>query len=388
MTAIVTDAHYRMSVSLIRDLVGAGVRVIVCELDTYAEPMGFACRSVARRVRLPKDGGMDALYTLCEEEFSRSGEKPALLPVGAATLADLAAQRERFDEVCALCIPTTEQLLLFNDKSAVHALGRLLKVPVPEVYAPTEEESLEDFAARITYPCVVKPLCGEKFGLPAAARYAIVRSEKKLLAAYHRFEELTGSAPIVQQYLSGEGRGCSVLAKDGEVLCSISHRRVREYPVTGGPSSCCEVISDERLLDGAKALVRESGYTGLAMFEFKLDADGLPRLLEVNPRIWGTYPLTRASSSNFSLCWLHASANEALPEYTEPQSVRMVYYPADLIAGFGYLRRGKIKKAFGVLKDRFSKTVKNGLHEPSDPKPSRVYLHSLFKKGGRHGNPR
>ncbi|MBQ5749141.1 MAG: ATP-grasp domain-containing protein [Oscillospiraceae bacterium] len=388
MTAIVTDAHYRMSVSLIRDLVGADVRVIACELDIYDEPVGFACRSVSRRVRLPKDDYMDALYTLCEEEFSRLGEKPALLPVGAATLSAVAAQRARFDEVCALCIPTTEQLLLFNDKSAVGALGKYLGIPVPEVFTPQEGESLEDFAARIPYPCVVKPLCGEKFGLPAASRYAIVHSDKKLLAAYRRFEELTGSAPIVQQYLTGEGCGCSILAKDGEVLCAISHRRVREYPITGGPSSCCEVISNDLLLPAVQALVRETGYTGVGMFEFKLDAEGAAHLLEVNPRIWGTYPLTRASNSNFSLCWLHASVGSQLPDYAQPQAVRMVYYPSDLAAGIRYALRGQFKKAFGALRDRCRKDVKNGLHEASDPKPSRIYLHSLFKKGGRHGNPR
>ena len=31
MIAIVTDAHYRMSVALIRDLADAGVQVIACE---------------------------------------------------------------------------------------------------------------------------------------------------------------------------------------------------------------------------------------------------------------------------------------------------------------------------------------------------------------------
>ena len=33
MTAIVTDAHYRMSLALIRDLADSGVRVIACEYD-------------------------------------------------------------------------------------------------------------------------------------------------------------------------------------------------------------------------------------------------------------------------------------------------------------------------------------------------------------------
>ena len=44
MTAIVTDAHYRMSVSLIRDLFDRGVRVAACEKASIEAPVGFASR--------------------------------------------------------------------------------------------------------------------------------------------------------------------------------------------------------------------------------------------------------------------------------------------------------------------------------------------------------
>ena len=53
MTAIVTDAHYRMSVSLIRDLFDRGVRVAACEKASIEAPIGFASRGTAQCVRLP-----------------------------------------------------------------------------------------------------------------------------------------------------------------------------------------------------------------------------------------------------------------------------------------------------------------------------------------------
>ena len=108
MTAVVTDAHYRMSVALIRDLGEAGVRVIACEKETFSDPVGFASRHAARCVSLPGRGYPDALYDLCREELEQSGEKPALLPVGAQTLAILAREQARFSAVCGLCIPSPE----------------------------------------------------------------------------------------------------------------------------------------------------------------------------------------------------------------------------------------------------------------------------------------
>lgn len=55
MTAIVTDAHYRMSVSLIRDLFDRGVRVVACEKASIEAPVGFASRGTAQCVRLPDE---------------------------------------------------------------------------------------------------------------------------------------------------------------------------------------------------------------------------------------------------------------------------------------------------------------------------------------------
>ena len=87
MTAIVTDAHYRMSVSLIRDLFDRGVRVAACEKASIEAPVGFASRGAAQCVRLPDEEYEAALLALCREVLEIEGEKPVLLPVGAKTLA-------------------------------------------------------------------------------------------------------------------------------------------------------------------------------------------------------------------------------------------------------------------------------------------------------------
>lgn len=387
MTAIVTDVHYRMSLALIRDLAQAGVKVICCERENVPAPLGFASKYTARAVTLPAEGYLEALYALCAQVSREEGENPALLPVGAATLALLVENGAKFDPVCGLLIPTPGQLDTFNSKAAVAALGEELGVPVPRQFAPAEGESLADFFARLPLPCVVKPLCGEKFGLSAAQRYVIVTDTAQGRAAYEKFCSLTGEAPLVQEYLPGGALGCSVLAREGEVLASLSHRRLREYPVSGGPSACCERISRPDLEDYAARMVKKTGYSGLAMFEFKEDAQGEPRLLEVNPRVWGTFPLTRVSRSGIPLLWCAASWNAgnpgrevSLPQSPEPKSRKMNFFPSDLISGLGYLKKGKPGKAFGALVDLLNPTVRDGLWEWGDPRPGLMYYRSLLRK--------
>ena len=117
MTAIVTDAHYRMSVSLIRDLCERGVRVVACEKASMENPVGFASGGVFRCVQLPDETYEEALLALCHELSEKDGEKPALLPVGAKTLALLSENREHFSSASSLCIGTPSQLALLNDKA-------------------------------------------------------------------------------------------------------------------------------------------------------------------------------------------------------------------------------------------------------------------------------
>jgi len=394
MVAIVTDVHYRMSLALIRDLAQAGVEVITCEQDRCRDSrtspaLGALSRYVSRHVWLPGGtDGLEALLSLCLETGLGRDCRPALLPAGAATLALIAENRERFEPLCGLCVPTAEQLDLLNSKPRLAALAARLGVPLPESMAPGED--LDRFLDRQGLPCVIKPACGEKLGLTAAARYAVASTREEARAAWERFSRLAGEPPVVQGYLPGRALGCSVLARSGQVMAAICHQRVREYPVSGGPSSCCQCVEREDIRTYAARLTAETGLTGLAMFEFKEDRDGAPRLLECNPRVWGTFPLTRVSGSGIPLLWCALAWNAGnpdnpapLPVLTPPRGRRMIFAASDLMAAAGYARRGSPGRALGALGDLLNPWVRDGLFEWGDMLPALAYFRSLLAKERR-----
>lgn len=382
MTAVVTDVHYRMALAVIRDLGEQGMRVVCCEREGQGAALGFVSRYCAEARTLPAEGYVDALYALCREIYEAEGERPALLPVGAGTLAALAEPENarRFEDVAGTLLPDKAALDALNDKEAVAELAQELKIPVPEAYTPE--------TAR--FPCAVKPRCGEKFGITASERYRICKDPAELAAARARFAALTGEEPLCQQYLPGDGLGCSVIAENGRVRRSICHRRVREYPVSGGPSSCCEAVEDANLTAYAAALAARTGFSGLFMAEFKLDDEGRPRLLEVNPRVWGTYPLTRAAKAGFSrewfrLAWNRGNPDKALPEEADGAKIgkRMAFLASDLTAAAGYWKAGQKKRALGAVGAFLDPRVADGVWEWRDLRPALRYYGSLLKRGGK-----
>jgi len=380
-TAIITDVRFRMSLAIIRDIAKTDAKIIAVEFDKKTPPLGFYSKYVSESVMMNKDTYLDELYQLCEREYKENGEKPALLTVSPAT-TDLFMSdsvRSRFSEVAGFCISSKHNLDLLNDKSALALRARSLGILVPEVYhAPFDD---------VVYPCVVKPSCGEKYQLKAWDRYRIVSNRQELDKAVKDYKVICNSQmPIVQQYIEGKGLGCSILSKDGEVLSIISHERVREYPISGGPSTCCKTVHVRELELAVKYIVSDLRYTGIAMFEFKQSKDGRCYLLECNPRVWGSYPLVRAASSNLTIKWYKECLKNGdrnidveIPKM-KIHDAKMHYVLSDLVSGIGYIKNGKASLGLGAFIDALNPNVRGGLFEWSDIRPSLIYLGSCLKK--------
>jgi predicted ATP-grasp superfamily ATP-dependent carboligase len=157
---------------------------------------------------------------------------------------------------------------LLNDKNLLHNLALSLGIRVPQKYGNLEEAII---------PYVVKPT---NLSSSKGVIYVDSPNSKPVLIDHHNI--------IIQEFVKGIGVGYSFYCKDGVILNSYGHKRLAEYPVSGGSSTYRDYFYDERMHKAAERIVGEIGYTGFAMFEFKLDKNNNLYLLEVNPRIWGS----------------------------------------------------------------------------------------------------
>lgn len=363
-TAVITDGKYRASIAAARMLGRSGLQVVAVQTreDQRLEPPVFSSRYVREGRWLEGSAAgpdyPDRLYGLLKDY-----DRPVLFCAGAATLNAVSRQRERFSKVCNFLIAPPETLDALNDKQVVHRRCEELGIPVPREYHGAPDR----------FPVIIKPRCGEKFGLKARDRYAVANTPAEY-EAHRLLMSRYDPDPIVQEKVEGPGAGASLLLdRDSRLIAAICHRRIREYPASGGPSTCCESFYDEAMIAQAHRLLSSFSFVGMAMVEFKG-----PRVLEVNPRVWGSFPMTERADSPFAVRYARAAAGERL-DY-QPQDyqtgVRMRFTLNDGAAMLDYLRHGRPGPFFQGMADWFR--AREALSAKDDPAPFRRYLRNTL----------
>ncbi len=388
--AIVTDVRYRMSLSVIRSLGRQNIPVVCTERKSCSEKsaLGFYSGYSIRNERLsdpcenPQEF-MEELQALSEN----CGERPVIIPVGINTLIELSRRRDEVSSFADALLPPYESILLANDKARLIPFAKELGIPVPETTFIGENETVNELAERIPYPTVIKLARGEMFGLSPDERYAIVKTKDEFLEKYPRFAAY-GEAVLVQQYITGDGCGVSaVFGKNSEPLEIFCHRRIREYPSSGGPSCFCESANLPDLAKHAINLLRALKWEGVAMVEFKgNEKDGF-YLMEINPRFWGSSALAPNSGCNIAYAMYRGARGEVsepfesfTPNYKVGHKMRFILQ--DILAFPSYLKRSDKKLSFalsffaGLLNPRIS----DGVLDIRDVRSSVRYLLQALKK--------
>jgi biotin carboxylase len=200
----------------------------------------------------------------------------------------------------AMAVPPPEGYALLQDKWRLHGLARRLGIPTPVTHRPICKHELRSVAARIDYPCVVKPVSGA--GAVGVWRPA---SEAELLSAHPRNEArhdavFDGRWPVVQEFVAGAVHEACLLCDRGRVVRALTQRRLRMHPPEGGPGILVETTDEPDLIATAGRLLVAADWHGPAQVEFRRRAeDGKPLLVEVNTRFWGTLELSIRAGVDF-----------------------------------------------------------------------------------------
>ena len=231
--AIVTDALWRKSVSAIRALGASGYSVFA--LGDGRLTTGFYSRYTSRRFIGPvaaedPDGFGETLGRAIE---ATGGEPAALLAMEDATCEWLLSHGGELAENIEWLLPPADSFALARDKARTFSLAEQLGIPAPRTYAPASVGELGDLvAANPMEEFVVKPRTG-------SGSSGVVYGSDIRATSLEKHWELHGPL-LLQERIPRDGvaYGVSLLFdRAGRERAAFAHRRLREYPVSGGPST-------------------------------------------------------------------------------------------------------------------------------------------------------
>jgi predicted ATP-grasp superfamily ATP-dependent carboligase len=308
--AIVTDGMWRKSLSAIRSLGKAGFRVHV--LGDNLATVGFWSRFTAQRVLAPdaKDDAAGFGAALVQhlrgiQTAAPTAPRPVLLPMEEDSLSYVARNTKTLGAYVDAIVPEPDALEKCTDKAATMALAARLNIPHPRTEAVDSADALIAALGRHSgTELIVKPARGSG---SRGVRYRPSFRMDEALTYMRMFGPV-----VVQERIPPEGDalGVSVLfGRDGRCLAHFCHKRLQQFPNTGGPSTDRMGIANDRVLDMSLRLLTAIQWTGIAMVEWKVDPrSGEPQLIEVNPRFWGSLELAVRSGVDFPALYARAAA--------------------------------------------------------------------------------
>ena len=281
---LLLDGLWNKTVAAARSLGKRGYRVSVGERTRFA-PALFS-RYCSRRFLYPSPAcSPDAFLEALEKEL-RVGGYDVLLAMEFATQVLIARNRHRLGGRARFPFASADLAIRVQDKGELASFASALGVECPATFRPEGPEEVYGMAESVPYPILIKP----RF---SSGGRGIVRVETppQLRKEYPKVHAVHPS-PILQECLPPGGAALGVGALmnfSSEPRATFAYRRLREYPVGGGPSTLRESVRDETLCAATERLLSALRWVGVAMAEFKVDPrDGRPKLLEVNPRFWGS----------------------------------------------------------------------------------------------------
>jgi predicted ATP-grasp superfamily ATP-dependent carboligase len=338
-TVLVLDGQTTQALACVRSLGRAGFTV-----------------DVASRVRQP----LAAWSRYCADSFVLQEETPAafgavrawaarrgvhtVLPLTERSCVLCAADRAAW-EACGIAVGCGDGDMLAQafDKARTLRLAARHGIAIPPTAYP---ESMDDCAGAgdaFGYPCVVKPRFSNAWVdgrfLPAApVSYAANAVQLERAVAACRQGDYW---PLIQAWVPGRGRGVFALCSAGEPVVWFAHERLRDVQPTGSGSSLRRAAPvDEHLRVPAERLLRALNWHGPAMVEFRVADGGVPLLIEVNGRFWGSLQLAVSAGVDFPRMWvalLHGERPVVPDGYDERVAVRWLWGD---IKRFLYILRG------------------------------------------------
>jgi carbamoyl-phosphate synthase large subunit len=229
-------------------------------------------------------------FTGAVMEIARAGAARLVVPTIDTELPAYAAARQAFaDSGLTTCISDEATVAICYDKESTHSF--LVSHGFPTVAQASVQQALND-AGGWALPLIAKPRRGS-----ASIGVHLVRSWAEVVA-------LAGEGPewVLQEIAAGDEYTINVyMDRVGRCRCAVPHRRLE---VRAGEVAKAVTVKHAGMMELAREVAEAlPGARGPLNIQCFLAADGAMRVIEMNARFGGGYPLAHRAGAHFTR-WL------------------------------------------------------------------------------------
>lgn len=306
-------------------------KVRVIGTDIQNEVIGHYLCDNFYQISKPSDGDyLNQLIDICEEN-----DVSVILPQNTAELSILAQNRHHFHKTGANIAVSSEQAIdIANDKSKITDFARKKGIPTPEYYLVDTFENLVQYAEKLGWPenpVVIKPpksngmrgvrIIDESLDLKKmyyeekpSSLYINMRFLKQILG-------IDFPPIMVMEYLPYEEYTLDILKAKEYIIVP----RLRNL-IKSGITFQGTVTQNAELEYYALKLSESIGLEYAFGFQFKHDINGIPKLLEANPRIQGTMVLSTMAGANIIYGAVKQALHEEVPGFNIKWGTKLIRY--------------------------------------------------------------
>ena len=299
-SVLVADGDTLSALAIARSLGRRGVRVWVAANRWSA--LGAYSRYARGRIHHAHPGTQPMSFVSATQRACAAGRADLLFPTTDVALRLWLECGQTLPESSLAGLPAPQAIEAALDKERLLHLAQSLGIPVPKTYHLESADHVDRLADQLSYPVVLKARNSRVRvnGAWVARAPSYAGNAVALRRAYSLIRPLD-ARPILQEYVPGHGCGVFALMNHGSLRALFSHRRIRENPPQGGMSVVCESCLPHPVARvAAIRLLEKLQWHGVAMVEFRIDArDGIPKLMEVNGRFWGSLQLAVEAGIDF-----------------------------------------------------------------------------------------
>ncbi len=307
MSVLVTDGHFRKTLAVVRSLGSKGIDVTVGE-RTFLNTSFFS-KYCSRRLVYPSPRQRPGQFIEFFLNEIKKNHYECIFPMEEETLLLLAKYHLEISRYTYFLSPDLEKIEFVRDKGNLMQFAEAHGVPIPKTHYLPPTQSLPPWGGGEGLGYVIKPrISSGSFGI------VYVKERKELSTSYQSVHQRF-PYPLIQEWIPDGGGtyGISALFDEGSnVKAAFVHKKLRMYPIEGGPSALGEGIEHPQIMELGLSLLKSLNWVGVGMVEFKVDPrDGIPKLMEINPRFWGSLQLAIVSGVDFPCLLLKMARRES-----------------------------------------------------------------------------